>query len=106
MNCYVGYHTEGSVPCAVATHTSIPLTLIAYISVCFFVCYHFVVLQEAELFRSWMEDVEARAAAMAAAREKQEEEDAEVGPQLPGEGIAKAAKGNLGGFLLPGEGDR
>jgi hypothetical protein len=62
--------------------------------------------QEAALFTAWAEELESRRAAAEAAMAKAAEEEAEVGPQLPGAGLVAAAKGNLGGFLLPGEGDR
>lgn len=36
----------------------------------------------------------------------EEEEDVDVGPTLPGQALINKAKANMGGFLLPGEGDR
>lgn len=61
---------------------------------------------EAELFRVWAEAEEAKAAAEAAAAVVEQEEEADVGPVLPGQALINKAKANMGGFLLPGEGDR
>lgn len=63
--------------------------------------------QELELFKAWYAEIEASREAAEAALRAQEEDDALVGPSLPG--AAKpggGAGGNFGGFLLPGEGDR
>lgn len=63
--------------------------------------------QEVELFKAWYSDVEATKEAAEAALRAQQEEEAMVGPELPG--ARKAAgglAGDYGGFLLPGEGDR
>lgn len=62
--------------------------------------------QEASLFKAWTEVEEAKAAAEAAAAVVEEEEEQEVGPTLPGQALINKAKANMGGFLLPGEGDR
>lgn len=63
--------------------------------------------QEVELFRAWYSDVEETKAAQAAALAAAAEEDAVVGPTLPGAPKpGGGAGGNYGGFLLPGEGDR
>lgn len=62
--------------------------------------------QEAELFRAWVEVEEAKAAAEEAAAAVVEAEEADVGPTLPGQAVINRAKANLGGFMLPGEGDR
>jgi hypothetical protein len=62
---------------------------------------------EASLFKAWVEVEEAKvAAAEAAAAMVEEEEDVDVGPTLPGQALINKAKANMGGFLLPGEGDR
>jgi hypothetical protein len=59
------------------------------------------------LFHAWYSDVEASREAAEAAMLKQAEEDALVGPSLPGQRVAAGgAAANYGGFLLPGEGDR
>jgi hypothetical protein len=63
-------------------------------------------LQEAELFRAWVEAEEAKVAAAEAAAAVAEEEDVAEGPTLPGQALINKAKANLGGFMLPGEGDR
>jgi hypothetical protein len=64
--------------------------------------------QECELFRAWAEVEEAKAvaAAEAAAAEAGEAAEEEVGPVLPGQALLAKAKAQMGGFLLPGEGDR
>jgi hypothetical protein len=49
---------------------------------------------------------EAKVAAAEAAAAVVEEEDTEVGPVLPGQALLNKAKAQMGGFLLPGEGDR
>lgn len=61
---------------------------------------------EASLFKSWVEVEEAKVAAAEAAAAVVEEEEQEVGPTLPGQALLNKAKANMGGFLLPGEGDR
>eukprot|EP00882_Tetradesmus_deserticola_P003884 GHRQ01004108.1.p1 GENE.GHRQ01004108.1~~GHRQ01004108.1.p1 ORF type:complete len:280 (+),score=148.46 GHRQ01004108.1:31-840(+) len=61
---------------------------------------------EAELFRSWVEAEEAKVAAAEAAAAVQDEEEVEEGPTMPGQALLNKAKANLGGFMLPGEGDR
>lgn len=53
-----------------------------------------------------MELEEAKAAAEVEAAREAEEEDQEEGPTLPGQALKSRAKANLGGFMLPGEGDR
>jgi hypothetical protein len=63
-------------------------------------------LQEAELFRAWVEAEEAKVAAAEAAAAVEDQEDLEEGPTLPGQALINKAKANLGGFMLPGEGDR
>lgn len=63
-------------------------------------------LQEAGLFKAWVEVEEAKVAAEVAAAAVEEEEEADVGPTLPGQALINKAKANMGGFLLPGEGDR
>lgn len=63
-------------------------------------------MQEASLFKSWVEIEEAKVAAAEAAAAVVEEEDLEVGPVLPGQALINKAKAQMGGFLLPGEGDR
>lgn len=45
-------------------------------------------------------------AAAEAAAAVQDEEDLPEGPTLPGQALINRAKANLGGFMLPGEGDR
>ena len=65
-----------------------------------------VSLQEASLFKAWVEVEEAKVAAAEAAAAVVEEEEADVGPTLPGQALINKAKANMGGFLLPGEGDR
>ncbi len=60
-----------------------------------------------ELFCLWYADVEATQQAAEAAMAARAEEDALVGPSLPGGPRAPGgAAGSYGGFLLPGEGDR
>jgi len=63
-------------------------------------------VQEASLLKSWVEVEEAKVAAAEAAAAVEDEEDADVGPTLPGQALINKAKANMGGFLLPGEGDR
>jgi hypothetical protein len=63
-------------------------------------------LQEAELFKAWVEAEEAKVAAAEAAAAVVEQEEEDVGPTLPGQALANKARANIGGFLLPGEGDR
>jgi len=63
-------------------------------------------VQEASLFKAWVEVEEAKVAAAEAAAAVEDEEDADVGPTLPGQALINKAKANMGGFLLPGEGDR
>lgn len=53
-----------------------------------------------------MEVEEAKVAAAEAAAAVVDEEDTEVGPTLPGQALLNKAKAQMGGFLLPGEGDR
>ncbi|KAI8472988.1 MAG: ras-induced vulval development antagonist-domain-containing protein [Monoraphidium minutum] len=63
--------------------------------------------QEVELFRAWYSDIEESKAAAEAEMARAAEENALVGPSLPGaRQAAGGAAGNYGGFLLPGEGDR
>lgn len=63
--------------------------------------------QEAELFKAWIEMEEAKQAAeVEAAAAAAEDEEQEEGPTLPGQALKSRAKANLGGFMLPGEGDR
>lgn len=45
-------------------------------------------------------------AAAEAAAAVVEAEEGDVGPVLPGQALLNKAKANMGGFLLPGEGDR
>jgi hypothetical protein len=60
------------------------------------------------VFKAWIEVEEAKVAAAeaAAAAMVEEEEEGDVGPVLPGTALLNKAKANMGGFLLPGEGDR
>lgn len=58
------------------------------------------------MFKTWIEAEEAKAAAEIEAAMAEEEEDQEEGPTLPGQALKSRAKANLGGFMLPGEGDR
>lgn len=44
--------------------------------------------------------------AAAAAAAVEEADEAHVGPLLPGQALYNKAKADMGGFLLPGEGDR
>jgi hypothetical protein len=53
-----------------------------------------------------VEAEEAKVAAAEAAAAVEDEEDLEEGPTLPGQALINKAKANLGGFMLPGEGDR
>eukprot|EP00878_Enallax_costatus_P002914 GHUV01003109.1.p1 GENE.GHUV01003109.1~~GHUV01003109.1.p1 ORF type:complete len:362 (+),score=108.54 GHUV01003109.1:219-1304(+) len=62
--------------------------------------------QEAGMFKAWLEMEEAKRAAEVEAAAEEEEEDQEEGPTLPGQALKSRAKANLGGFMLPGEGDR
>lgn len=56
--------------------------------------------------KAWVEVEEAKVAAAEAAAAVVEEEEGHVGPTLPGQDLINKAKANMGGFLLPGEGDR
>lgn len=61
--------------------------------------------EEAELYHSWQETQRALIAAVEAARRDQEEQEREVGPELP-EAMRASKAANYGGALRPGEGER